>query len=195
MTARQRLTTGIVVAAAALLVVASASAHARLSPPIAVSKQLQLFTLAVPTEKNGATTEVELTPPAGFDIDSFVAAPGWTRQVSQSGSGEEAVIKKVTWKGGSVPTGEDATFSFLAQPQSSKTYAFDVRQTYADGSVVDWSGSESSDAPAPTIEAKSTLGGGGGSSLLAIVALVVGGVGVLLGGLVLLTRGGGRSLA
>src|SRR5207237_1125881 len=81
------------------------------------------------------------------------------------------VIQKVTWTGGNVPTGEDAVFQFLASPSASKTYTFSVRQTYSNGKVVDWSGPESSDAPAPTIEAKGSLGGGG--STLAIVALAV----------------------
>lgn len=174
---------------AALVVVASASAHARLSPPVAVSKKLQLFTLAVPTEKNGTTTTIRMTPPSGFDIDSFVPSPGWKRSVQQSGSGDSAVIKTVTWSGGHVPTGEDSTFSFLAQPDSSKTYTFDVQQTYSDGSVVDWNGPETADDPAPTIEAKSSLGGGG-TTLLTIVALALGAVGVLLGVLALVTSGG-----
>ena len=178
----------------ALVVAATASAHARLSPPVAVARELQLFTLAVPTEKNGTTTTIEFTPPAGFDIDSFVPSPGWRRTVRQSGSGNSAVIQKVTWSGGNTPTGEDSAFSFLAQPGSTKTYTFDVRQTYSDGSVVDWAGPESSDAPAPTIEAKSTLGGGS-SSTLAITALIVGAVGVLLGGVALFAGGGRRSLA
>ena len=85
--------------------------------------------------------------PSGFPIDSFVPAPGWKREVQQTGSGEEAVIPKVTWTGGSMPTGEDSVFQFLASPTSSKTYTFAVRQTYSDGSVVDWSGPESSDTP------------------------------------------------
>jgi uncharacterized protein YcnI len=182
------------VTTAALVVAASAAAHARVSPPVALSKSGQLFTLAVPTEKEGkTTTKVVLSVPAGFAIDSFVAAPGWTRAVQQSGSGEQAVVNSVTWSGGSVPTGEDALFQFLAQAQSSKTYTFGVEQTYSDGSIVNWNGSESSDAPAPTVEAKSSLGGGGGSTL-AIVALVVGAVGILLGGLALVSKSG-RQLA
>ena len=59
-------------------------------------------------------------------------------------------------RGGSVPTGEDSTFSFLAGTDASKTYTFGVEQTYSDGSIVNWSGPESSDAPAPTIEAKAS---------------------------------------
>ena len=83
---------------------------------------------------------------AGFGIDSFVPSPGWKRKRrSRPGAGENAVIQKVTWTGGSVPTGEDSLFSFLAQPSAAKTYTFGVRQTYSDGSVVDWTGPESSD--------------------------------------------------
>src|SRR5262249_25675790 len=78
--------------------VSSAWSHAEISPPETKSKTLQLFTLAVPTEKEGLrTTEIELTPPSGFGIDSFVPAVGWKRQLQQTGSGENAVIQKVTW--------------------------------------------------------------------------------------------------
>ena len=176
----------------ALALVPSAFAHARVSPAIAQAKQLQLFTLAVPTEKeNATTTRIEFTPPAGFSIDSFQPAPGWQRSVQSSGSGESAVVTKVTWTGGKTPTGEDSVFGFLAQPDASKTYTFDVRQTYSDGSVVDWSGPESADAPAPTIEAKSSFGGG--SSTLGLIALVVAVVALCVAGLGLV--GGKRSLA
>src|SRR3954471_6144606 len=183
----KRLTALIAVAAAALVVAAAASAHAELSPPIAVTNHLQLFTLAVPTEKEDAqTTKVELTVPEGFGIDSFVPASGWKRDVQATGSGEDAVIQKVTWSNGSVPTEEDAVFQFLASPDAAKTYTFSVRQTYSDGSVVDWTGPESSDTPAPSIESKSSLGGGS-SSTLEIVAIVLAAVAlvVALGALVL----------
>jgi uncharacterized protein YcnI len=192
---RARALAGGVVAAFALAFASSAWAHAEISPPVAETKTTQLFTLAVPTEKEGlATTKVELTPPSGFGIDSFVPSSGWKRDIQSTGSGENTEIQKVTWSGGKVPTEEDAVFQFLANPDSSKTYQFKVRQTYSDGSVVDWTGPESSDTPAPTIEAKSSLGGGR-SSTLAIVALAVGGIGVVLGAVALATRGGNRPVA
>jgi uncharacterized protein YcnI len=180
-------------ALAALAAAGGASAHAHVSPPVVLSKVSQVYTLAVPTEKSSDTTEIELTVPAGFGIDSFVPSPGWKRTVQSSGSGDSAVVSKVTWSGGKVPTGEDSAFSFLASPSSSTTYTFGVRQTYADGSVVDWSGPESSDTPAPTIDAKSSLGGGS-SSTLALVALIVGAVAAALGVLALVA-GGRRVLA
>jgi uncharacterized protein YcnI len=189
----------VVVAAVLLLAPAAAWAHAEISPAVSLSGKLQLFSLAVPTEKSAATTtQVELTLPSGFSIDSFVPAPGWHRVLQQTGSGDNAVIQKVTWTGGRVPTGEDSLFQFLATPASSRTYTFTVRQTYSDGSIVNWSGPESSDAPAPSVEAKSSLGGGGGTSALTIVALIVGVLGLLAATLALLSGGrgsGGRPLA
>jgi periplasmic copper chaperone A len=180
-------------ALAALVLPAGAFAHAKVSPPVALANESQVYTLAVPTEKeNAATTQVELTPPPGFSIDSFLPAPGGTRKVQQRGSGESAVVTNVTWSGGQVPTGEDAAFSFLGQPSSARTYTFGVRQTYSDGSVIDWNGPESSDTPSPTLEAKASLGGGG-SDTLAIVAIVVGAIGIVLGAVAL--AAGGRSLA
>ena len=195
MTRRTRTGVLALAAVAALVVAAAASAHAIVSPAVALDKKLQQFTLSVPTEKEGlTTTEIELTVPSGFAIDSFEPAPaGWKQQVQSTGSGESAIVQKVTWTGGHVPTDEDAVFRFNASTSGAKTYTFDVRQTYSDGSVVEWSGPESSDTPAPTIEAVSSLGGGG-SSTLAIVALAVGILALLVGIVGLATRGG-RSLA
>jgi len=190
-----RALVGLAAVCVGLATASTAWAHAEISPPVTKSKTLQLFTLAVPTEKAAlTTTEIELTPPSGFGIDSFVSSPGWKRVVKQTGSGDSAVIQNITWTGGHVPTGEDSVFQFLASPDSSKTYTFNVRQSYSDGSVVDWSGPESSDTPAPVIEAKSSLGGGG-SSTLAIVALVVSVIAVVLAVVALVMRGGSRAVA
>jgi uncharacterized protein YcnI len=194
MTRRRHVKTFIAVVLVALTLPAAAFAHAKVSPPIGLKGESEVYTLAVPAEKEGLdTTQIEFSPPTGFNIDSFVPAPGWKRTVQQTGSGEDAVITKVTWSGGKVPTGEDAAFSFLASPSSAKTYTFGVRQTYSDGSVVDWSGPESSDTPSPTLDVKSSLGGRS-SSTLAIVALIVGAVGIVLA-LVSLLAGGRRALA
>jgi uncharacterized protein YcnI len=179
----------IAAAAGALALAPAAFGHAALSPPVAKAKVLQQFTLSVPTEEEGATTtSVELTVPSGFAIDSFEPAPGWKRSEQATGSGEEKVIQKVTWTGGKVPTDEDAVFRFNASLDSSKTYTVQVRQTYSSGKVVDWTGSESSDTPAPLVDGVSSLGGGG-TTTLTIVALIIGAVGVLLGIVGLATRG------
>ena len=183
---------GVVGVVLALMAIAPAvaSAHARVSPAVSLSGKLQLHSLAVPTEKSGLTTNrIVLTVPSGFGIDSFVPPPpGWHMHVAQTGSGDSAVVTRVTWTGGRTPTGEDSLFQFLAQPSSAKTYTFGVQQTYSDGSIVDWSGPESSAAPAPTIDVDSSLGGGG-TSTLTIIALVIGALGLLAGGFALVSRG------
>ena len=179
----------------ALATASAAWAHAHVSPPVSV-EGTQLYSLAVPTEKEGAaTTKIVLTVPSGFSIDSFVPAPGWQRQVQSTGSGEEAVIQKVTWTGGHTATGEASLFQFLAGGSSPTTYTFQVQQTYSDGSIVNWTGPESSDTPAPTIEVEKTLVGSS-TSTLTVIALVLGALGVVVGGIALFARsGGGRQLA
>lgn len=186
------LTSGVM-----LLLPPIAGAHARISPPVSVAGKLQLYSLAVPTEKAGlTTTTIVMTVPAGFGIDSFVPPPpGWHMHLQQTGSGDSAVVTKVTWSGGRTPAGQDSLFQFLAQPASAETYAFQVQQTYSDGSIVDWAGSESSAAPAPTIEAAGSLGGGSGTSVLTIIALVVGALGLLAGGFALIGGSKERTLA
>jgi uncharacterized protein YcnI len=182
----------------ALLVLApSAFAHARVSPAVSLAGELQLYSLAVPTEKEGlTTTKIVLTVPSGFGIDSFVPAPGWTRQVKSTGSGDSAIVQTVTWTGGATPTEEDSLFQFLAQPANTGTYTFQVKQTYSDGSIVDWNGSESAEDPAPTIKAVSSLGGSS-TSTLTIVGLVLAVLALILAGVALFARGGkgGRELA
>ena len=192
---RTRLTLALAaVTGFAAITAAGASAHARISPAVSLANELQLYSLAVPTEKAAPamTTKVVLTVPQGFSIDSFVPSPGWTRVEQSTGSGNNAVITQVTWTGGHVPTEEDSLFQFLAQPAKAGTYTFHVQQTYSDGSIVDWSGPESAAAPAPTIDVVSSVSGGG-TSTLTIVALVLGALGLLLGGIALFSRGG-RSL-
>jgi uncharacterized protein YcnI len=165
----------------ALVWAPAAFAHAAISPPVAKTGVLQQFTLAVPTEKQGATTtSIELTVPAGFAIDSFEPEPGWTRRaVLHLAAGSEP--EKFIWTGGHVPTEEDAVFRFQATlTGGSRDYVFEVRQTYSDGTVVDWSGPESSDTPSPVVQGTSSLGTGS-NTLLVIAALVIGGLGLVLG--------------
>jgi uncharacterized protein YcnI len=192
---KHRLAAGVLVTAIALVFTGAAWAHAEISPGVVVAKHAQEYGLLVPTEKeNLTTTSIELTVPSGFAIDSFVPSPGWKRTEQTKGSGEEAIVQKVTWSGGKVPTGEDAAFYFLATANDSKTYEFKVRQTYSDGSIVDWSGPESSDTPAPAIDAKSSFGGGS-SSTLGIVAIVLAGAALLVAIVGLAAGAGKRALA
>jgi uncharacterized protein YcnI len=178
---RRRLIAFLATIAGTLAAAGPALAHAIISPPVAETKVLQQFTLSVPTEKEGATTtKIVLTVPNGFAVDSYEPEPGWTRSVKATGTGDSAVVNTITWSGGKVPTEEDSVFRLNASVPSAKTLVFTVKQYYSDGTVVDWSGAESSDTPAPTVRAVSDLAGGS-TSTLTIVALVLGAAGLLVG--------------
>ena len=185
------------VVSAALVFAAVASAHARIGPAVVEKGAAEVFTLSVPTEEEGATTtKIELSVPDDFPIDSVEPPPpGWTLNVTATGSGEEAVIHRITWSGGHVPTGQAAMFRFAAQANDSGTITFSVRQTYSDGTVVDWNGPESSDTPSPTVKAVDSLGGGGGTSTLEIVALVLAIAALVIAVVALVGGKGKRSLA
>ena len=114
---RARTLVGVAAALVGLAAASSAWAHAEISPPIAKSKTTQLFTLAVPTEKEGADDDEGRADPPERLRDRLVRArAGWKREVQSTGSGEDTVVQKVTWTGGNVPTGEDAVFRFLGSP-------------------------------------------------------------------------------
>jgi uncharacterized protein YcnI len=187
--ARRRRHAALIVATAAATCCAGlvhadgASAHATISPVVTTAHELQQFTLSVPTEKEDATTtSVELDVPRGFSIDSYEPEPGWKRSVqTHSSGGDEPVAERVVWSGGSVPTEEDAVLRFVASASQAKTYVFHVRQTYSDGSVVDWAGPASSDTPAPRVELVSSLGSGGGDDdTLALVAVILAAIALVL---------------
>jgi len=177
---------GVLVAALALA--PSAFAHAELFPNEIPSGDGYLLNLAVPNEKeNASTTQIQITMPADFDLEHVAPVPGWTASVAGQHmvNGEMGGGSSITWKGKLDGT-QLAVLPFSGVPKKAKAYAFTVRQTYSDGSVVVWSGDESSDTPAAhitaTAAASSSGGGSDSSKTIAIIALVVGGLGLLVGG-------------
>ena len=95
----------------------------------------------MPTEKERRDDDpVELTPPAGFgDRLVLPRARLAAQDRRQSGSGEDAEIRKVTWSGGERADRRGGASSSSAT-RSRRSYDFKVRQTYSDGTVVDWTG-------------------------------------------------------
>ena len=69
--------------AIALMIPAVASAHAEVSPKVSLSGKLQLYSLAVPTEKSGVTTaRVVLTVPNGRWRAVLPSQGYWSRSTS-----------------------------------------------------------------------------------------------------------------
>jgi uncharacterized protein YcnI len=173
---------------AALALAPSAFAHAELFPSSVASGDGQLLQLTVPNEKdNASTNEIQITIPSGFDLEHVAPVPGWTATVSgqHEENGEMGGGDAVTWKG-KLSGSELAVLPFTGVPKNDGEYVFKVRQTYSDGSVVEWSGSEDSDTPAARIEATAGASSSSGSDdsgkTIAIIALVVGALGLLVGG-------------
>ena len=166
----------------------SAFAHAELFPNQIPSGDGFLLNLTVPNEKEDAsTTQIQITMPADFDLEHVAQVPGWTATVTgmKMVDGEMEGGNSITWKG-KLNGSELAVLGFTGVPKKAQDYAFTVRQTYSDGSVVMWSGDESSDTPAAHVTASAEESGSSSSSdsskTIAIVALIVGGLGLLIGG-------------
>jgi uncharacterized protein YcnI len=183
----------IAVSVVALTTSPTASGETYLSPPVVTTNETQAFTLAVQSEKENERVPiamVELFVPAGFSIDSFAPTPGWEQDWTIQR------VQKATWtrdeadlrnkKEKNEASEHDAVFEFFGRPGSSRKYTFTVRQTYSDGSVVQWGpkvawpgGPKSSAGAGPAVIAESSPGGG--TSKLAILALIVGALGLALG--------------
>ena len=78
---------GVLVAALALA--PSAFAHAELFPNEIPSGDGYLLNLAVPNEKdNASTTQIQITMPADFDLEHVAPVPGWTVHGRRPAHGE-----------------------------------------------------------------------------------------------------------
>ena len=131
--------------ALALAAASAASAHARISPPVSLSKHAQLYSLAVPTEKEGVTTtKIVLTVPRGSRSTRSCRRPAGSASSSRPAPARTPSIQKVTWTGGAASRPRRTrSSSSSAQAASTGTYTFQVEQTYSDGSIVNWTGPES----------------------------------------------------
>ena len=211
------------------LLAASAQAHVSFHPNVLPAGANATLDIRVPNEMDNAnTTKLAVQVPPGFIDISTEPIPGWTAQVKtrklatpvQTDSGpvtEE--VSQITWTGsgsGKIPPGGFLNFPISTQipDQAGHVLTFKVLQTYDNGKVVRWIGSQSSDTPAPWIDVTdpngviqdvagaeagppaiaqlpSSSSGSSSSSNsaskgLGIAALVVGALGLLAGGAALL---------
>ena len=113
--------------------------------------------------------------PRVVDVDARTV----TLAISPDASGVQSRFASLRWH----DTVKLRTTKVLPQRATVK-----VRQTYSSGKIVDWTGTESSDTPAPLVDGLSSLGGGG-TTTLTIIALIVGAIGVVLAIVALVTRG------
>jgi uncharacterized protein YcnI len=206
---------------ALLVLPGTAPAHVTLQPSSQPAGQFVRLDVRVPNElDNASTTKVDVQFPSGFIFASYEANPGWKvtvkrrkldKPVTAEGEKFTEEVSRITWTGqgadGKIGPGQFKDFGLSVQiPDKAGTkLRFPAIQTYSNGKVVRWIGSESSEEPAPLVDvtaaagekpASSTTtttttdeeksssdeGGSDDSKTLSIIALIVGGLGLVLGG-------------
>ncbi|OQM44547.1 hypothetical protein B6A27_16245 [Anoxybacillus sp. UARK-01] len=124
-----------------------ASAHVTVKPNISAPGSWETYTIKIPVEKEIPTTKVTLKVPEGAEFVSYQPASGWKVITEKDASGK---VTTVTWEatGEGLLPGEFQQFYFMAKnPEQEGTLAWDAYQYYKDGSVVEWTGDESSQTP------------------------------------------------
>jgi uncharacterized protein YcnI len=134
----------IACAAGGLLLAPVAAAHVEISPDKVPVNSDALLTFQVPTELKVPTVKLEIKLPPGLSEVTVQAKPGWTS------SNKNGVV---TWSGGKIGPGQFDEFGLVTHVPNTpgKEFAFPALQTYANGKVVRWLGTLSSDTPAPRI--------------------------------------------
>ncbi|CAM4480474.1 DUF1775 domain-containing protein [Paenibacillus typhae] len=148
------LTLAAPMAAALSLFTAVASAHVTVSPAESTTGAWETYTLKVPSEKDIATTQIDLRMPEGAEFKQYEAVPGWIVTVEGN---------KISWiaSGDGILAGQFQRFTFTAKnPDTAGDIAWDAYQHYADGSLVQWSGEEGSDTPHSITEIVQAAAGG-----------------------------------
>lgn len=153
--------------AAAMLAPATAQAHVTLQPPTAPADQFTRLDVRVPNERDDSpTTKIELQVPDGIASISYEPVPGWDVDV-QTGPLENPIqtedgeitegVKQITWTAEDddegIPPGafQDFGLSFRVPGKPGDKLEFKALQTYGNGEVVRWIGSEGSDNPAAIV--------------------------------------------
>lgn len=124
-----------------------ASAHVTVVPKTSTTGAWETYTVKVPVEKEIPTTKVTLKAPEGAEIQSYEPVPGWTYSADKDANGK---VKSFTFTatGEGILPGQFQQFTFVAKnPDKAAKLAWDAFQYYKDGSVVEWTGDESSKSP------------------------------------------------
>ena len=141
----------LLVAIAALVAVPSAFAHAEISPQTAKAGRTTELQLTVPCEsETAATVAVRVSAPPGVELSGRTSWAGRTRGTVR--------------------------LRFAVRANSPGDYALRVTQRYSDSRLVDWSGAESSNTPAPVLRVEAVQDEGRDRLIIGfLIAVAVGG--------------------
>jgi uncharacterized protein YcnI len=154
-------------------VTAVADAHVGVAPAQAPVGAAQRYDVLVPGEKAPPTTRVEVQFPASLSVTEIESVPGWRATLQHDASGR---IVGVVWDGGAIAQGRFVRFGVLARnPPSPADLAWNVIQSYADGSEAQWTGASGAQFPAPVTRVQRRGLTTRASTLVAVVALLLAG--------------------
>lgn len=125
-------------------------AHVSLEPYEAVIGQ-QTYTINVPNEKNIPYTKFRLEIPASLEVTGILPIPGWTYElnlVPQSATVSadphettKGHVQEITWSGGKINPSEYGLFNLYTRYEGEPAeLIWKAYQTYTDGSIVEWNG-------------------------------------------------------
>lgn len=153
---------GVIIGILAMMLVLAGqvSAHVTLQPREAVVGYT-VSSVRVPNEKDVATVKVHVIVPEGATVHGIKPVEGWQysvvrEEVKEDASSEdhhasEGRITEITWTGGKIGVGEFMEFPLSVQyAPSAESVTWKAYQTYADGEVVPWDGSDEGH-PAPVV--------------------------------------------
>ena len=171
MKTRTIVRTATALAAGAVLALAAplaAGAHVSITPDSAAAGSYAVVTFKVPNESAAAsTTTLTVTLPADTPFTSvrYVPVPGWTTELTTEtlpapvtvGDSEiNEAVTAVTWTAGAgseITAGQLQLFALSVGPvPDTGSIVLAADQTYSDGSVVSWSGTdEGAELSAPVL--------------------------------------------
>ena len=146
---------------ASMLLAGIASAHVNVYPKETTQGTYEVFTVRVPSEKESATTKVEVKFPLdSVAISRFEPKAGWKYDIAKDSAGK---IIGVTWTATGEGLGSTEFGEFRMQGKvadAATQIVWKAYQTYKDGTVVEWVGANGSDKPASvtTVKAKAAAG-------------------------------------
>lgn len=121
------------------LFVGSASAHIVVKPADATTGSYQTFVVGVPNESESSVVMVKLVIPESVSSVTPTVKQGWTIETEKTGTGEAAVVKSITWKGGNIGSGLRDDFTFSAKtPDTVTDLQWKAYETDADGKTISW---------------------------------------------------------
>lgn len=149
----KKILTAGVLATLTLFVAGHVSAHVTVQPKESVVGH-SVSSVRVPNEKQVATTQVRVVVPEGVTVRGILPVANWQYKLiheeskGSTNEGEdhhagEGRVTEITWFGGTIKEGEYMEFPLSVEYKAdADTVTWKAYQTYADGEVVAWDGSD-----------------------------------------------------